>query len=85
MQVLLLQTNKTRGKEQMKLATEYEIKFMNMFLENGIEMLPNPDRSAYDSDSDYEFIEFVTERLIKFYELYRNPYATVVIDEGSQD
>lgn len=85
MQVLLLQTNKTRGKEQMKLATEYEIKFMNMFLENGIEMLPNPDRAAYDSDSDYEFIEFVTERLIKFYELYRNPYATVVIDEGSQD
>jgi len=85
MQVLLLQTNKTRGKEQMKLATEYEIKFMNMFLENGIEMLPNPDRAAYDSDSDYEFIEFVTERLIKFYELYRNPYATVVIDEGLQD
>ena len=85
MQVLLLQTNKTRGKEQMKLATEYEIKFMNMFLENGIEMLPNPDRAAYDSDSDFTFIQFVTERLIKFYELYRNPYSTVVINEGSQD
>ena len=85
MQVLLLQTNKTRGKEQMKLATEYEIKFMNMFLENGIQMLPNPDREAYDSDSDYEFIQFVTERLIKFYALYKNPYASVGIEEGSQD
>lgn len=69
----------------MKQITEYELKFMNMFIETGIQMLPNPDRAAYDSDSDYEFIQFVTDRLINFYALYKNPYATVVLNEGSQD
>lgn len=66
----------------MKQITEFELKFMNMFIETGIQMLPNSDRSAYDSDSDYEFIQFVTERLKKFYELYKAP---VVIEEGNKD
>ncbi len=55
----------------MKPITEFEVKFMNIFLESGIQMLPNSDRSAYNSDSDYEFVQFVTDRLIKFYSLYK--------------
>lgn len=56
-----------------------------MFLETGIQMLPNPNREAYDSDADYEFIQFVTERLIKFYALYKTQYEPIVINEGSQN
>jgi hypothetical protein len=66
----------------MKQITEYELKFMNMFIETGIQMLPNSDRSAYDSDSDYEFIQFVTDRLLKFYALYK---TSVVIEEGDKE
>jgi hypothetical protein len=55
----------------MKQVTEFELRFMSMFIESGIQGLPNSDRSAYDSDSDYEFVQFVTDRLIKFYALYR--------------
>jgi hypothetical protein len=55
----------------MKPVTEFELKFMNIFIESGIQMLPNSDRSAYESDSDYEFVQFVTDRLIKFYALYK--------------
>jgi hypothetical protein len=72
MQASLPQITKTReeGKE-MKQITEYELKFMSMFIETGIQMIPNSDRSAYNSDSDYEFSQFVTDRLKKFYELYK--------------
>jgi hypothetical protein len=55
----------------MKQITEYELKFMSMFIETGIQMIPNSDRSAYNSDEDYEFSQFVTDRLKKFYELYK--------------
>ncbi len=60
----------------MKPITEFEVKFMNIFLESGIQMLPNSDRSAYNSDSDYEFVQFVTDRLIKFYSLYKVEAST---------
>jgi hypothetical protein len=77
MQVLLSQTNKTREeRKEMKPITEFEVKFMNIFLESGIQMLPNSDRSAYNSDSDYEFVQFVTDRLIKFYSLYKVEAST---------
>ena len=66
----------------MKQITEFELKFMNMFIETGIQMLPNSDRSAYNSDSDYEFIQFVTDRLLKFYALYKAP---TIIEEASKD
>jgi hypothetical protein len=82
MQVLLSQTTKKREEKQMKQITEYELKFMNMFIETGIQMLPNPDRSAYESDSDYEFIQFVSDRLVKFYALYKTP---TIIEEGDKE
>jgi hypothetical protein len=82
MQVPLPQTTKKREKEQMKQITEFELKFMNMFIETGIQMLPNSDRSAYDSDSDYEFIQFVSDRLVKFYALYKTP---TIIEEGDKE
>lgn len=66
----------------MKPVTDFEVKFMNIFIESGIQMLPNSDRSAYESDSDYEFVQFVTDRLSKFYALYKSP---TVIEEGSKD
>ena len=66
----------------MKQITEYELKFMSMFIETGIQMIPNSDRSAYNSDEDYVFSQFVTERLKKFYELYKAP---VVLEEGNKD
>jgi hypothetical protein len=55
----------------MSPITEYELKFVSIFLETGIQMIPNSDRSAYDSDADYEFTQFVTNRLQKFYALYK--------------
>jgi hypothetical protein len=55
----------------MKPVTEYELRFMSVFLETGIQMIPNSDKEGYNSESDYEFSQFVTERLKKFYELYR--------------
>ena len=55
----------------MKPVTEYELRFMSVFLETGIQMVPNPDKAAYDSDADYEFTQFVTDRLMKFYTLYK--------------
>ena len=84
MQVLLSQTTKTRKEGKgMKQITEYELKFMSMFIETGIQMIPNSDRSAYQSDADYEFSQFVTERLKKFYELYKTSAEPEVI--GSKD
>jgi hypothetical protein len=67
----------------MKQVTEFELKFMNMFIETGIQMLPNSDRSAYDTDSDYEFVEFVTDRLKKFYALYQS--KATFQETGQQD
>jgi hypothetical protein len=66
----------------MKPVTDFELKFMNMFVESGIQALPNSDRSAYDSDSDYEFIQFVTDRLVKFYTLYK---TSTIIEEVNKE
>lgn len=65
----------------MKQITEYELKFMSMFIETGIQMIPNSDRSAYNSDSDYEFSQFVTDRLKKFYELYKTVEEPQVVGD----
>jgi hypothetical protein len=81
MQVLLSQTTKKREKEQMKPVTEYELRFMSVFLETGIQMIPNSDRSAYDSDADYEFTQFVTDRLMKFYALYKTAAEPQVVGD----
>ncbi len=59
-------------------ATDYELKFISMFLETGIQMIPNSDRSGYEQDADYEFAQFVTERLIKFYALYKTQMPQAV-------
>ena len=66
----------------MKPVTEYELRFINEFLTTGLQMIPNSDREAYNSDSDYEFSQFVTERLKKFYELYRHE---AIIPEGNKE
>ena len=81
MQVLLSQTTKKREKKQMKPVTEYELRFMSVFLETGIQMIPNSDRSAYDSDADYEFTQFVTDRLMKFYALYKTAAEPQVVGD----
>jgi hypothetical protein len=81
MQVPLSQTTKKREKEQMKPVTEYELRFMSVFLETGIQMIPNSDRSAYDSDADYEFTQFVTDRLMKFYALYKTAAEPQVVGD----
>jgi len=48
-----------------------ELRFINEFLETGLQMIPNSDTEGYNSEQDYEFSQFVTERLKKFYALYR--------------
>jgi hypothetical protein len=72
MQVLLSQTTKKREEKQMKQITEYELKFMGMFIDTGIQMLPTTERSAYETDADYDFAMFVSDRLKKFYALYQS-------------
>ena len=79
--MLLSQTTKKREEKQMKPVTEYELRFMSVFLETGIQMIPNSDRSAYDSDADYEFTQFVTDRLMKFYALYKTSAEPQVIGD----
>jgi hypothetical protein len=81
MQVLLSQTNQEREEKQMKPVTEYELRFMSVFLETGIQMIPNSDRSAYDSDADYEFTQFVTDRLMKFYALYKTAAEPQIVGD----
>ena len=66
----------------MKPVTEYELRFMSIFLETGIQMIPNSDTEGYNSEQDYEFSQFVTERLKKFYELYRHE---AIIPEGNKE
>jgi hypothetical protein len=66
----------------MKPITDFELKFMNMFVESGIEALPNSDRSAYTSDEHHEFAMFVHNRLIKFYALYK---TQAIIPEGNKE
>jgi len=55
----------------MSIVSNFELRYMNIFLEEGIQMLPNSDRSAYNSDADYEFAMFVHARLAKFYAMYK--------------
>jgi hypothetical protein len=70
--VPLSQETKTREKgKEMKPVTDYELRFINEFLETGLQMIPNSDTEGYNSEQDYEFSQFVTERLKKFYALYR--------------
>jgi len=66
----------------MKPVTEYELRFINEFLTTGLQMIPNSDTEAYNSEQDYEFSQFVTERLKKFYELYRHE---AIIPEGNKE
>jgi hypothetical protein len=66
----------------MKPITDFELRFMNIFAESGIQALPTSDRSAYDSDSDYEFTQFVTDRLLKFYALYK---TQPTVEEGDKE
>lgn len=63
---------KRKKEKEMKQITEYELKFMGMFIDTGIQMLPTTERSAYETDADYDFAMFVTERLKKFYALYQS-------------
>jgi len=65
----------------MKPVTEYELRFMSVFLETGIQMIPNSDRAAYESDADYEFTQFVTDRLMKFYALYKTTAEPKVVGD----
>jgi predicted solute-binding protein len=65
----------------MKPVTEYELRFINEFLTTGLQMIPNSDTEAYNSEQDYEFSQFVTERLKKFYELYRTTPPQLVGDK----
>jgi hypothetical protein len=82
MQESLSQASKTREEgKQMKPVTEYELRFMSIFLETGIQMIPNSDTEAYNSEQDYEFSQFVTERLKKFYALYRTMPPQLVGDK----
>jgi hypothetical protein len=83
MQESLSQASKTREEgKQMKPVTEYELRFMSIFLETGIQMIPNSDTEAYNSEQDYEFSQFVTERLKKFYALYK---PQTQVEEVSKD
>ena len=66
----------------MKPVTEYELRFINEFLTTGLQMIPNSDTEAYNSEQDYEFSQFVTERLKKFYEQYRHE---AIIPEGNKE
>ena len=65
----------------MKPVTEYELRFINEFLETGIQMIPNSDRSAYNTDQDYQFTQFVTDRLQKFYAIYK---PELITEEGDK-
>lgn len=55
----------------MSYINEFEAKFINIFVETGLQMIPNSDRSAYNTDQDYEFTRVVTDRLQKFYAIYK--------------
>ena len=65
----------------MKPVTDYELRFMSIFLETGIQMIPNSDTEAYNSEQDYEFSQFVTERLKKFYALYKTTAEPQVVGD----
>jgi hypothetical protein len=58
----------------MEKVTEFERRYMNMFLDNGIGMLPGSARSDYPNATEEEFvyIQMVHKRLAKFYDLYRD-------------
>jgi hypothetical protein len=59
----------------MEKATEFERRYMNMYLENGIGMLPSSSRSDWPNSTDEQFlfVQEVHQRLSKFYDLYRTP------------
>lgn len=60
----------------MSYINDFEAKFMNIFIETGFQMIPNSDRSAYSTDQDYEFTRVVTDRLQKFYAIYKPETVT---------
>ena len=60
----------------MSYINDFEAKFMNIFIETGLQMIPNSDRSAYNTDQDYEFTRVVTDRLQKFYAIYKPELVT---------
>jgi hypothetical protein len=56
---------------------------MGMFIDTGIQMLPTTERSAYETDADYDFAMFVSDRLKKFYALYQS--KATFQEPGQQD
>ena len=66
----------------MSYINDFEAKFISIFVETGLQMIPNSDRSAYNTDQDYEFTRVVTDRLQKFYAIYK---PELVTEEGNKD
>ena len=62
--------------------TDFEKKFMAIFIDSGYQMLPTTDRLGYNSDADYDYAMKVSGRLIKFYALYRDPELVL---EGNKE
>ena len=82
MQESLSQTSTTRKEgKQMSYINDFEAKFMNIFIETGLQMIPNSDRSAYNTDQDYEFTRVVTDRLQKFYAIYKPELVTEEVNK----
>ena len=55
--------------------TDFEKRYMKMFLEDGWAVLPSRDASDWSNSTreQFEFVCEVRERLAKFYELYSTP------------
>lgn len=55
--------------------TDFELRYMKMFMEEGWAVLPSRDASDWSNSTreQFEFVCEVRERLAKFYELYSTP------------
>jgi len=67
----------------MKPVTDFELKFISEFLTTGIQTIPNPERSAYESDEHHKFATMIIDRLQKFYSLYH--VKTPLYEEGDKE
>lgn len=59
----------------MSKVTEFEKRYISMYLDNGIGMLPSSSRSDWDNSTEEQFlfVQEVSKRLSKFYDLYKTP------------